>query len=204
MGAFANTFSLSSIVLPKSVVNYGWVVGTGPFENSGLTSFTIPSTVEEMGYQVFYDSGVTEITIPRTIKRLGSDSMSTFEGSNIAKITLEEGIETIGTAEFALCKKLVQINLPSTLKSIANSAFQECEALAIINIPDGVTQIGAYAFADCESLESVTIPESVTQIGDSIFKHLKVQSDKYPTIITTAGSTAESYAKSNGYNCKIK
>lgn len=93
--------------------------------------------------------------------------------------------------------------MPSTLKSIANSAFQECASLTTVNIPDGVTQIGAYAFSDCESLESVVIPASVTQIGDSIFKHFKIQAE-YPTIITTKGSTAESYAKSNGYNCTIR
>lgn len=199
-GLFMNCNNLTTINIPSSVKlinNYAF------YGCSALTSFTIPSTVEEMGYQVFYDSGVTEITIPKTIKRLGSDSMSTFEGSNITKITLEEGIETIDTAEFALAKKLVQINMPSTLKSIANSAFQECASLTTVNIPDGVTQISAYAFSDCESLESVVIPASVTQIGDSIFKHFKIQAE-YPTIITTSGSTAESYAKSNGYNCTIR
>ena len=147
---------------------------------------------------------VTEMFIPKTLTTAGNNTMSAFEGSNIAKITLEEGIDTISTAEFTLCKKLTEVNLPSTLKTIENSAFQGCDALVSITIPYGVTSIEGYAFADCAALEKVVIPSSVTSIatlgGQHIFAHIKTSGDKYPTMYVKEGSYAQTYAKDNNIN----
>ena len=116
-GLFTFCKNLSTINIPSSVTtinNYAF------YGCESLTSFTIPANVTTLGAQVFYGSGVTEMFIPKTLITAGNNSMSAFEGSNIAKITLEEGITTISTAEFTLCKKLAEVNLPSTLKTIEN------------------------------------------------------------------------------------
>lgn len=250
MCAFANTTGLKSISIPKNLTTFGWVVGGGPFEYSGiteatiedgaaaiyegvfmycenlttinipssvtlidnyafmgctsLTEFKIPNHVTEMGYWVFYDSGVTEISVPASVTRLGSDSMSTFEGSNIQKVILEEGITAIDEAQFANCTGLLEVVCPSTLKTIDSNAFTGCSALKEFVVPDGVTTIGALAFAECASLEKVTIPASVTVIGENLFMHFLITSDTYPTIVTTEGSAAHTYAINNGYNVELQ
>lgn len=250
MCAFANTTGLKTINIPKSLTTFGWVVGGGPFEYSGLeevtleegteaiyegvfmycsnltkinipttvtlidnyafmgctalTEFKIPNHVTEMGYWVFFDSGVTEVSVPASVTRLGSDSMSTFEGSNIKKVILEEGIETIDEAQFANCNGLVEVVCPSTLKSIDSNAFTGCASLKEFVVPDSVTIIGALAFAECASLEKVTIPASVTVIGDDLFMHILIDSETYPTIVTTEGSVAHDYAIANGYNVELQ
>ena len=200
-GLFTFCKNLSTINIPSSVTtinNYAF------YGCESLTSFTIPANVTTLGAQVFYDSGVTEMFIPKTLKTAGNNTMSAFEGSNIAKITLEEGIDTISTAEFTLCKKLTEVNLPSTLKTIENSAFQGCDALVSITIPYGVISIEGYAFADCAALEKVVIPSSVTSIatlgGQHIFAHIKTSGDKYPTMYVKEGSYAQTYAKDNNIN----
>ncbi len=201
-GLFTFCKNLSTINIPSSVTtinNYAF------YGCESLTSFTIPANVTTLGAQVFYGSGVTEMFIPKTLKTVGNNSMSAFEGSNIAKITLEEGITTISTAEFTLCKKLAEVNIPSTLKTIENSAFQGCDALVSITIPYGVTSIEGYAFADCAALEKVVVPSSVTSIatlgGDQhIFAHIQTSGDKYPTMYVKEGSYAQTYAKDNNIN----
>ena len=201
-GLFTFCKNLSTINIPSSVTtinNYAF------YGCESLTSFTIPANVTTLGAQVFYGSGVTEMFIPKTLITAGNNSMSAFEGSNIAKITLEEGITTISTAEFTLCKKLAEVNLPSTLKTIENSAFQGCDALVSITIPYGVTSIEGYAFADCAALEKVVVPSSVTSIatlgsGQHIFAHIQTSGDKYPTMYIKEGSYAQTYAKDNNIN----
>ena len=201
-GLFTFCKNLSTINIPSSVTtinNYAF------YGCESLTSFTIPANVTTLGAQVFYGSGVTEMFIPKTLITAGNNSMSAFEGSNIAKITLEEGITTISTAEFTLCKKLAEVNLPSTLKTIENSAFQGCDALVSITIPYGVTSIEGYAFADCAALEKVVVPSSVTSIatlgsGQHIFAHIQTSGDKYPTMYVKEGSYAQTYAKDNNIN----
>ena len=201
-GLFTFCKNLSTINIPSSVTtinNYAF------YGCESLTSFTIPANVTTLGAQVFYGSGVTEMFIPKTLITAGNNSMSAFEGSNIAKITLEEGITTISTAEFTLCKKLAEVNLPSTLKTIENSAFQGCDALVSITIPYGVTSIEGYAFADCAALEKVVVPSSVTSIatlgsGQHIFAHIQTSGDKYPTMYVKEGSYAHTYAKDNNIN----
>ena len=117
---------------------------------------------------------------------------------------LEEGIETIDEAQFADCTGVVEVVCPSTLKSIDSNAFTCCSSLKEFVVPDGVTIIGAMAFTDCGSLERITIPASVTEIGDMLFQHILVDSEDYPTIVTTEGSAAHQYAIANGLNVELQ
>jgi len=66
--------------------------------------------------------------------------------SSIKKVTIMNGVNTIG-----------------------NYAFWECASLTSITIPNSITSICDGAFAFCNSLTSVTIPNSVTSIGDGVF-----------------------------------
>ena len=87
----------------------------------------------------------------------------------IEKITIEEGIKTIGEGAFYSCLSLKEVLLPQSLEYIESYAFHSCDRLTSISIPGNVKKISIIAFLECENL----------------------------TIHAPAGSYAEQYAKEN-------
>lgn len=108
----------------------------------------------------------------------------------------EYKITNIGMAAFQSCTSLTSITIPNSVTSISNYAFFFCVQLTSVTIPNSVTSIGDFAFDTCSSLTSITIPNSVTNIASSAFEG---RSENL-TIICTAGSCADTYAKENGIN----
>lgn len=88
---------------------------------------------------------------------------------NLTRVTIPDGVTSIGNNAFEGCCSLTDINIPSSVTSIGDSAFESCNNLTSINIPSSVTSIGESAFYNCSSLTSIIIPPSVTSIGDFAF-----------------------------------
>ena len=74
---------------------------------------------------------------------------------SIKKITVEDGINNIGSAAFYGCRDLISITIPNTVTSIGDYAFFSCMNLNSIKIPDSITSIGDYVFSNCDSLTEV-------------------------------------------------
>ena len=89
--------------------------------------------------------------------------------SSIKKVTIEDGVTSIGDSAFIGCISLTSITIPDSVTSIGSEAFYYCTNLTSITIPDSVTSIGDYAFYECRSLTSITIPDSVIIIGSDAF-----------------------------------
>ena len=85
------------------------------------------------------------------------------------------------------------LRLPEHLNDIRGEAFAGIDAQAVV-IPDGCASIGYHAFWDCENLTNVVIPASVTSIDAEAF-----DPQSYLKIKTPAGSAAEAYANSRGF-----
>ena len=110
-----------------------------------VTTLTIPSGVERIGYAVFY------------------------ECTSLASVEIPNSVTSIWWYAFDRCTSLVSVTIPDSVTSIGEGAFCQCTSLASMTIPAGVESIGEYAFGFCESLASITIPASVTSIGDKAF-----------------------------------
>ena len=82
--------------------------------------------------------------------------------------------------------------LPADVKTIGEGALAGC-AFRAVRIPDGAVEIGERAFAGSPDLKYVYIPESVTTIAADAFDQVTGL-----TIIGTAGSMAETYARACG------
>lgn len=85
-----------------------------------------------------------------------------FANTNVERINLPEGIESIGTSAFDGNGSLKEVILPSTLTSIGQFAFYECRSLSVIynnaaqplDIKDkGVFADGTYGRLDVSSIE---------------------------------------------------
>jgi len=224
----ASSYSYNDDYVPESlktvIITGGTSIGEDAFSYCrGLTSVTIPDSVESIGSYAFYNcSGLESITIPFV--------GATKDGTNYTHFGYLFGaLSSSYNAEY----------VPSSLKtvvitggtSIGSSAFYGCSGLTSITIPDSVTSIGSYAFEDCSSLTSVhitdiakwcgisfgtydanplyyaknlylngelvtelVIPEGVTSIGNYAFRGCSgLTSVTIPDSVTSIGSSAFSY-----------
>ena len=120
----------TDLVIPSQINGYT-VVGIGDLDLLGDDTDTVESVV-----------------VPDTVKyieRFAYYPNTAYYVSSLTKVTLPEGLETIGDNAFASAPGLSEINLPSTLKSIGERAFMNCN-IDNFTIPAGVEYIGANAF----------------------------------------------------------
>lgn len=100
-------------------------IGDGAFKSwLGLTSVTIPSSVETIGYTAFaYCDDLSELAIE------GGGSLTigdeAFRGcGSLISVVLPEGVTSIGELSFAHCTHLVDFTMPSTMRLIGKRAFE--------------------------------------------------------------------------------
>ncbi len=152
-------------------------IGTTAYRVTGailpLEHLIIPATygdlpVTEIASEAF--KGVTslkKVTVPEGIGTIGSYA---FDGcTNLERITLPEGLANVGIYLFAECEKLDGVTLPSTLHELPRGTFYGCSSLTSIVIPNGVTVIEMMTFFGCASLSEVTIPNTVSLISTASF-----------------------------------
>ncbi|MBR1747276.1 MAG: leucine-rich repeat domain-containing protein [Clostridia bacterium] len=89
----------------------------------------------------------------------------------LTKVTVSEGIKSIGNMTFYLCSALTRVDLPESLTSIGDFAFFGCSALTEITFPKAVKNIGAYSFRACSALTTVNVLAEGTlpDLGDKAF-----------------------------------
>lgn len=92
-----------------------------------------------------------------------------YKNDNIEVVIIENGVKSIGTYAFFLCKNLRSITIPDTLSSIGSVSLSGCESLESITIPSSVHYIGKEAFSGCSSIKSIDIPYGVTDIQERTF-----------------------------------
>ena len=158
------------IIACQSVLIFDQPVTTidyGAFNNSSLTSITIPNSVTSIGNGAFRSTDLVSITIPNSVTSIGDSAF--FYCDDLTSITIPNSITRIGNSVFEYCLLLPSITIPNSVTNIGERAFEYCHSLTSIAFPDSVTTIGQSAFGGCRSLKSITIGKSVTSIGASMF-----------------------------------
>ena len=88
-----------------------------------------------------------EITIPGSVKSIGNNAFDNSWGSSaLRKISLSEGIETIGNEAFAGCENLSEVVIPESVTSIGDAAFRSTNLSKVTLLPEMLVSIGADAF----------------------------------------------------------
>ena len=110
--------------------------------------------------------------------------------TSITKVTIGEGVTSVGNYAFYDCTLLFSVSLPSTLKTIGECSFSGCSTIVDFTVPSGVTTIGAYAFSGCSSLNEIDLGTGVTTINQNAFSSCaSLTSIVFPDSVTTLGSS---------------
>ena len=174
-------------------------IGNTAFQNSTITSVTIPASVTEIGSNAF--AGCTNLT---SVHYAGDWSNLTIQSGNpavqdaanaplfdfeftpdntavivtsykgtAADVTIPsryEGKPVTAIGHAAFhASAVTSVTIPDSVTSILDGAFINCSPLTNISIPNSVTYIGFSAFGSCTSLKSITLPSSLSSISGALF-----------------------------------
>ena len=202
INAFDNCTSLKSVSLPSTLET---ISTEGVFNRceslkniilNGGTNFKIINSA------LYTYDGETLIAYPIGLNKkeysvaLGTKiiGFGAFAYSKLEKVTLPDGLETIGRYAFQSCESLSEINLPDSVKYISSDildgrymesyAFDNCSALKEITIPAGIISYRATFVGS--GLEKVVFADGTTEIQSNAFKDCKSLKEVYiPSTVTS-------------------
>ena len=178
-------------------------IGNAAFQNSAVTSVTIPANVTEIGANAF--AGCTNLT---SVNYEGDWSKLTIQSGNpaVEDAAKDAANEQLFDFKFILNNTAVivtrykgtaaDVTIPSRYKGkpvtmIEHAAFHNSSVVTSVTIPDSVTSIPDDAFSHCSQLTNISIPNSVTFIGFSAFNSCtSLKSITLPSSLSTIGNLA--------------
>lgn len=179
-----------AVTIPSGITG----IGSGAFWTRGLmTSVSLPNTVTYIDNSAFRQTGLTSITIPGSVQTIGFLSFGTTYLTQIT-FDLPSSLTTIGAYAFQ-SSTFSSVTIPASATSVSNTAFQANNNLTTINylgtIPSGwpwsapasvtvsgnvncgttgyfvISENTVVGRKDCTG--SVVIPVGVTAIGGEAF-----------------------------------
>ena len=196
--AFECCVGLRSVTIPDSVTSIGRYAFCLPWNLESISVvLNNPKYCSKNGL-LLSKNGKTlvmgrngKVTIPDGVTSIGRSAFIDCRG--LTSVTIPNSVKEIRDWAFAGCSGLTSVTIPNSVKRIGYSAFTDC-ALTSVAIPDGVASISDRAFMGCRGLTSVTIPNSVTSIGDGAFSGCSnLTSVTIPSSVTSIGDRAFSY-----------
>ena len=162
-------------------------------KNKSLTALEITThlglPVTAIGEEVFSGSRLQRVTLGEGVVSIGRRAF--YECKSLSSVSLSAGLEEIGAYAFSDCTSLKSITLPDGLKSIGGYSFAGCESLRELSLPDGLKSIGGYSFAGCESLRELSLPEGMTSVGNFSFAGCSdLATVSLPSTLTELGSSS--------------
>jgi hypothetical protein len=129
-------------------------IGAGCFRNRDVSAvrFEAGCRVSWFGSRAFFCcSGLSSFSIPSTVETIAEGC---FSGCyNLKKITFENvsRVSVLGDAAFSSCSSFTSICLPSSVTRIGTACFRYCSNLAIVTVENGIhiSDIGESAFSEC-------------------------------------------------------
>ncbi len=124
----------------------------------------------------FEESKLTSVTIPESINDIGICAFHLCK--ELKSVTFLDGVSQISQYSFYWCTGLTTLTIPDSVVSVGEGAFENCANLKSINVGKGLTSIGKEVFIDCESLESITVSKENTKYYSMNNCLIEIESNK--------------------------
>ncbi len=152
--AFVGCSDLKNLIIPNSVESYS----LGAFDP--CRNVTKVSTPAWLINPIKTHTNLKEVTITS-----GDITSELFYGwKNLKKVSISEGVNSIGPYAFRLCQELKEITIPNSVVSIRDQAFADCLSLESVTLGKGIKLIDYYTFKGCFNLKTIKVPYSI-EIG---------------------------------------
>ncbi len=161
---------------------YGGTTDLFPWEHLDFNTVIIGEGVTSVSHNAFSNYGLTSVSLPSTLELIDDYA---FTNNDFETITLPDSVTTLGREAFYGCDNLKSINIPDSVTSIGDFAFRWCTSLESITIPDSVTYLGVCAFYECYDLNNVILSNSLKAIKDGTFSSCDIKSIVIPESVET-------------------
>ena len=176
---------ITSVSIPSMVteIEYGTFSGCSSLKN---VTFSNEGNLKTIGEFAFFYSGVENLVLPDGLTTINKRA---FSGSSLITLNMPDSVTNMGVHVFSNCVQLENVRLSESLTTIPNSTFYRAIALKTITLPANTEVIGAGAFRN-SGLESITIPSKVKTIEDGAFDYTQLSSIVIPDSVTYLGNYA--------------
>ena len=142
-------------------------IGESAFEETHLTTVTIPSSVTSMGSCTFTDCDyMTSCTI--ACETLGSYAFEYCD--SLEEIEFKSTARNTGYYAFAYCPRLSQSDITwGGITTIGDGSFEGATIAGNLTLPSGIQTIGTNAFKEAGGINNLTIPATVSLIEEHAF-----------------------------------
>ncbi len=156
-------------------------------------SFGANSKLQTIDNNAFKNTGLTSITIPASVETIGANAF--FENKSLQSVIFEEGasqILSVGDCAFQSCTNLETLVLSTSVKSLTAS-FRDCSKLSNVTVPSSVeiltNSAGYSVFAGCDAITKTTIDSvNYTVPSDNVGKITLGKSGDSGTIKAPSGT----------------
>ncbi len=160
----------------------------------------LPDSLKEIKQFAFsHCESLNNITLPKNLTELGAGAF--FNCHSLKSVTIPKDVDIVNRGVFSCCESLEKAILSDNIIAIENYAFYKT-SLKEISLPDGLCEIGDYAFYNCK-FTTVTVPDTVFSIRDKALGYNEKGKIEGFTIKGGADTTAEWYAKANGFKFEV-
>jgi hypothetical protein len=172
--AFSDMPKLKSAVIQDGTV----VIWVEAFANdSNLKKIEIPDSVSQIKMGAFQNTGIKEMHIPSSLKELGSNVFSgcnklvTFTGGKTASYRVKDGVlynrkKTV-LIKYPAKKETTSFVVPNSVQRIRSEAFDHVTKLVKLEFGAKLTSIGYHGIYKAKKLKSITFNTKTDYTGRS-------------------------------------
>ena len=170
--AFGMCTSLERVILPEQIQQ----IDTAAFDGCGNLSYVRLGAPTKITDDIF--GGCEKL---KSAGPLGSGCSIEFSWTEelpndafwdadfLERVTLPEGLKTIGNYALGGCDRLTAVVIPDTVTTIKSYAFYNSDALAELTLPARLESLQYEAFYGCDSLARVHIGAPAV-VGEGVFR----------------------------------